>query len=211
MVKRVSAKLAKGLGAELQSNEDEISIFDYALEVILYSIIKLIVIIGSAYLLGLLEITMAYLVSFITLRRFGGGVHLSTYGRCLSIGLLSTIFCAKLADSISVGPEILLLMAIILLLVGCICIWCWVPAGTHKNRVAQVNQRMKRKMKTFMVLLFVLILIGVCCYYQYYNYALSMVLGGFISFYLITPMGYKTIYAIDNIINDKKERRKENA
>ena len=100
MVKVFSKRLAAGLGSRLQSDIDQIEVYAYGLELVLYAIIKVVVILGSAFILGILESTLYYLCSFILLRFFGGGVHLSTYGRCLAVGLISAVIVVKFVDGL---------------------------------------------------------------------------------------------------------------
>lgn len=210
MIKRVSLNLARSLGTSLQSNDREIEVYSYALEVLLCSTIKFMVIMGTAYLLGGADIAIFYLISFILLRRFGGGVHCSTYARCLMTGLLSTIFAVKLAESIFISLKIFLFLLFFLIGMGGICIFKWVPAGTQKHNVTQPQTRRQRKIKTAFAFIGICILSVFFYFCQYFSYAFSMILGGFFSFYLITPMGYKTIDIIENKFHITKEERREN-
>lgn len=204
MVKIISKNLASELGNRLQSTKEDMEVFAYGLEIIFCSAIKIILILGAAYLFGILNITLFYLMSVILLRHFGGGVHLSTYQRCLGIGLISTIFCAKLVDGIWIKPNMILWASIPLLILGCISILRWVPAGTSKKKINDRNDRLKQKIKTSLGLALIFVLIGFLYSNQYYYYALSMIFGGFVSFFLMSPIGYKTIYAIEIFINNIK-------
>jgi accessory gene regulator B len=204
MVKIISKTLAVELGNRLQSTKEDMDVYSYGLEIVLCSLIKIILILGSAYLLGILNITLFYLMSFILLRHFGGGVHLSTYKRCLAVGLISTIFCAKFVDGLWLEPNIILWVTIILLILGALCILKWVPAGTSKKMINDSVQRLKQKIKTSLVLTLILGIIGILYINKYYYYAFSMALGGFVSFFLMSPIGYKTIYAIEIFINNIK-------
>ncbi|WP_213818711.1 accessory gene regulator ArgB-like protein [Garciella nitratireducens] len=210
MIKRVSLNLARRLGTSLQSNDREIEVYSYALEVLLCSTIKFMVIMGTAYLLGGADIAIFYLISFILLRRFGGGVHCSTYARCLMTGLLSTIFAVKLAESIFISSKIFLFLLLFLIGMGGICIFKWVPAGTQKHNVTQPQTRRQRKIKTAFAFIGICILSVFFYFFQYFSYAFSMILGGFFSLYLITPIGYKTIDIIENKFHITKEERREN-
>lgn len=201
MVKTISQSLARSLEKSLQSNEIPVEVLAYGLEVLLCSSIKILVIMGAAYLLGIFNSTLFYLASFILIRRFGGGVHLSTYGRCLSTGLISTITCALIAHRVPVSPSLLLWLSMLLLLLGGISVFLWVPAGTHKKEISEISERRKLKCKTILIGILLFSMGVILSTYHYYNYALSMLFGGFMSFYLITPLGYKTIYAIENKIN----------
>lgn len=209
MVKTISQGLARSLERNLSSNKIPVEVLAYGLEILLCSSIKIIAIMTVAYLLGIFDITLFYLASFILIRRFGGGVHLSTYGRCLSAGLMSTIACALIVHRVLVSPTMLLWLSMFLSVLGGISIFLWVPAGTHKKEICGVSERRKLKWKTVLIGIFLFSIVAILSFYHYYNYALSMVLGGFMSFYLITPIGYKTIYAIEYIINAIQKEGRE--
>src|SRR5690554_3834037 len=98
MLKTISIHLANSLGRQLQSTPQEVEVFAYGLQVLLGSFVKLLVILGTAYILDTLHVTVFFLISFILLRRYGGGVHFSTYGRCLGFGLILSVFFGKLAN-----------------------------------------------------------------------------------------------------------------
>lgn len=204
MVKIISKTLASELGNRLHSSKEDMEVFAYGLEIVLCSCIKIILILGSAYLFGVFNITLFYLLSFILLRHYGGGVHLSTYKRCLCAGLISTIFCAKFVDGLWLEPNIILWLTFMLLILGSFCIFKWVPAGTSKKMINDSVQRLKQKIKTSLVLTLILVIIGLLYINKYYYYAFSMVLGGFVSFYLMSPLGYKTIYSIEILLNNRQ-------
>ncbi|CAH2213180.1 accessory gene regulator ArgB-like protein [Tepidibacter aestuarii] len=209
MIKKISQYIAALIGKELQNDKSKIDIYSYALEIIIGTILKLTLIILISFILGLLPTTLACLISFIIFRHFGGGVHLSTYNRCLTAGVITFLIMGKLAY-INIQINVLITIVIGTFLFGIYSIMKYIPAGTKKKRIIDKNQRLKRKQETFFMLFIWLIVIVILINYKLTAYAFSCVLGALNSFFFITPTGYWVFDTIDNIIDKNKRRWMKN-
>jgi accessory gene regulator B len=205
MLKVISDKIAQGLGSQLQATDERIEVFSYGLQIIIGAAFKLTTIIALSLLFGIHKEAVAYLIFFILFRRYGGGVHLSTYPRCLIIGTAMIIGFAKLA-TINIPVYTLITLVILAFSLGCYCTIKWVPAGTEKKAVTDESSRSKQKTKVFIILIIWLFCITFLINSQLINYAFATTLGVISSLYLILPLGYKTLKSLDCFLN-RIERR----
>ena len=187
------------MGNKLQADSDKIDIFRYGLEIILGGIVKFISVMMVSYVLGIFQTTMVCIISYILLRHFGGGVHLSTYYRCLTVGLIMFILLGKLATRQT--NIILLAIAICMVfLMGIYIVVRWVPAGADK-KVIDKSGKIKQKKNSLIML--ILLCLGNIMFIKFnlLNYALASVLGIMMSLFFITPLGYRVIIILDNMLN----------
>ncbi|WP_031514744.1 accessory gene regulator ArgB-like protein [Desulfofalx alkaliphila] len=204
MIKGVSDRIAQGLGEQLKVSNDQVEVYSYGLQIVIGATVKLTVILTLALILGILEVVLAYSLFFIFLRRYGGGVHLGTYSRCLVVGAAMILGLSKIA-TINISVNILIITAALALLLGCYATYKWVPAGTEKKVIRDVRLRRKQKVKVFIVIVIWLISLAFLIHANMLHYAFAATLGVLTGFFLITPLGYKVLQRIDIMLN-KLER-----
>lgn len=200
MVRQASERLACLLGEELNADSDRIDVLRYGLEIILGGIVKLLLTTLFSYVLGIFKTTMIFIIIYIPFRHFGGGVHLSTYYRCLTVGLTMFLLLGKLA-TLQVGSKFILWAIIIVFLLGVYILTKWVPARTDKKAIASKGERLSQKRKTFTILTLISIANIILVKFNFINYAFASTLGISLSLFFITPLGYRVMHALDDIIN----------
>lgn len=209
MVRQASEKLAQMLGAELQSDSDKIDIFRYALEIILGGLVKLILVALFSYMLGIVDTTIICILSYISIRHFGGGVHLSTYYRCMTVGLSMFLILGKLA-TVGIEPSLLLIILCFVYALGIYIIFKWVTAkACNKEQLHKIQQA--QKSKTLLLLSLWGIVQLFLIRYQLLNYAFASLLGILASLILISPVGYCVMQNLDNLLNKYRKDVAENA
>lgn len=199
MINSICLKIAEALGRKLVANDDQVAVYGYALEILLGTIIKLILIIVLSSLFDILNTTLVFLFTFAIFRWLGGGVHLSTYFRCLTFGLLLVLgmgYAATLpADKLFlIGLYLLSASAAVYVVIR------WIPAGTDKKQVFDTHKRLKQKKETLGALIVWSILVITCIFHNHYAYALAAILGSLWSFFFMVPMGYRFIGTVDSIL-----------
>ncbi|MEG6615970.1 accessory gene regulator B family protein [Peptococcaceae bacterium 1198_IL3148] len=204
MLKKVSDKIALSIGTQLQVDDDQVEIYSYGLQVFIGATLKLLVILSLSLILGIFKEVAVYLTFFILLRKCGGGVHLSTYAKCLSIGTVMILGFAKLA-TLNISTDLLIVLITIVFLGGCFCTVKWVPAGTEKKTVTDVISRKKQKAQVFILLIVWLICVVFLNSNQQIQYALAATLGVACSFFFISPLGYRIIKLLDKTLTIRKE------
>lgn len=200
MVKHLSTVLGANLGKQLAYDNPQIEILVYGLEITLETVIKLILLGLLAMLFGIGIPVLIVLISYSLFRTLGGGVHLSTFPRCLTVGTLLIIGLAKLS-TLPITKITFTICFIGTVLLGLLCIVMWVPADTEKKRITDPQVRNKQKQKLMVlsaiwaIAIFWLNSQGLIMYKQ------ALIFGAFAALLFITPVGYWLMKALDNALD----------
>lgn len=208
MTKKFSKKAANSLGNSLNGTNEDIEIWAYGLELLLNCTIKFVVIAGLATFFGILKPTMLSLITFAVFRHFGGGVHFSTYLRCLTFGVIKFLILGKISY-LNSGIFNHNLLFYITLFLGILTIIKWVPADSEIKPIKNEEDRRRQKVKTTMILIVWIVIIKILYRLDSIEYILPIVLGTFASFIFMTPFGYWLITSIDNVLNKTKAKHWE--
>ena len=198
MISAISKKLANSLGTTLMTSAEQIEIYAYGLEIILGAVIKLILILFLAFLLGTLDTTIILFAFFALFRCFGGGAHLSTYPRCLVFGVCLIVGLGYLAQTTISIHALIILSALSLALNIFTCIK-WVPAGTEKKYITEPFLRLRQKQKYFLVIIGWCLTLLLLIKLSLSTYGFAVLLGSFGAMLLILPSGYWLLNTIDNL------------
>ena len=158
-MQRISKALAQLLGYKLQADQDQIEIFAYSLEVLLGTVFEIFLIIFLAFLLNIPGTTIICLLVFSSIRFLGGGVHCSTYYKCLVTACLSLLCLGKLA-TLPLGQNVLSSAWLLTLLLSIYAIIRWIPAGTEKKVIRDETVRLRQKRKVSILLGIWLVIAG---------------------------------------------------
>lgn len=147
-------KLTKNIGKTLEKSEDELEIINYGLQVIILNILKVLLLLITAYILGILKYTALALFVFAILRTFASGVHAKTTLACITynyILFLGNVYLSKFtANNFFVILFIFILSLILILLYS--------PADTKERPITNKKLRKTLKIKsTIIVFLFFII------------------------------------------------------
>lgn len=199
LLKELSIKMAHNLGSKLQTYDD-IEVYAYGLEILLYSLINLIVLFSLAVVSNLLLPVLLVFIAWICFRIPGGGTHMTSYRHCLCTGVIAVLILARLSlinTPIYLQSVLLILTSFLAL----ICIILWVPAGTSKKQILTKENRTKQKRETTITFLLWFISIISLMILGYGQSALALVLGAFGGLYAITPVGYRSLGWLDHNIS----------
>jgi len=186
---------------QVQADENEIAVYAYGMEVFLNNFIELILLLLLAFFLDIFEPAVLVLAAFMAFRIPGGGVHLSTYVRCLLFSVTVILCLAKLSTIILVDTELLLCLILLTALLALITIIKWVPGDTEKKPLRDPELIKKQKLKTavsfllWLLLLFILLWQGYCFYIQ------ALLLGALGGLFWISPWGYRFINKLDYFLD----------
>lgn len=200
MIKSFSQKIAVTMGAQLQADRDRVEIFAYGLEIILGTFVQLTLLLLLSIIMDTFITTTICLIAFASLRYFGGGVHLSTYYRCLTVGVSLLLGLGKLA-TIEVNLGALIVTSVFALLLGVYIIFKWAPTGTEKKQIKDELIRLRQRKKALFVFTVWFVITMVLIKQESTANAFAAVLGTIGSLFLITPWGYGAVKALDNILN----------
>lgn len=201
-MKKLALKTAKIIGYQHMANEEQIEIYAYSLEIIFGSLLKIILLLFVSSLTNSLYTTIICTLTFVGIRYLGGGVHLSTYLRCLTGSLMILLILGK-AASFNVGLQLFLFIFLVVSSLGVYAIIRWVPAGTEEKIITDKLQRRKQKQKAMIFLLFCSLAVLACLYFDLPPIANAITYGLFAAIFLITPLGYTVINSIDKFLNNR--------
>jgi accessory gene regulator B len=200
MVTKLSYSLAEVIGKMLESDKDQISIYGYALEIIIGAAVKLICILTLAAFLNILAPAILVLICFAAFRLYAGGVHLSVFGRCLLMGTLIIIILSELAVRLSGWGITIPVLAIFTIMVGFIIIR-WAPAGTEKNPLIDPVKIHKRTVRLWILFIVWLLAMFTLEFYGNDIIALAMLFGGMGGIFMVTPIAYLVFHGLDRMFN----------
>lgn len=200
MLKQVSDLIGSSLARQLAFEAPQAEVLSYGMQIVLETVIKIAFLFFIAFLLGLEITTLVVFLAYCSTRTFGGGAHLSTYPRCLTIGCAMLIGFSLLSNTNFDAVVYYLLLAMLVIL-AVVCIVYWVPAGTEKKRVINPKVRLEQKVRlAFLCLLWTLAILYL--HQQGYQiYEQAAVAGILNAFLIITPWGYGLFRALDNTLD----------
>lgn len=200
MVKSLSTVLGMSLGKQLAYEEPQIEVLIYAWEVLLETLTKFLVLGLLALVLDIGIPVLMVFVSYSLFRSLGGGVHLSTFPRCLTVGTLLIIGMAELSTQpiTNLGFTICFVGTALL---GLLCIVMWVPADTEKKRITDPQVRYKQKQRVAVLALTWAVAILWFNYQGLMIYKQSLMFGALAALFFITPVGYRLMKALDNTLD----------
>lgn len=151
-------KLACHLGKYLTRvgliSEDDLEIYEYGIQCELEI---LIFILFSSYIAFMFEMPLEYLIFlliFMPIRSYTGGLHLKKYSTCLLCSLLTLVLVMTFAKYVTLSIQLTVFISTILLIV----LWIMPPVN-HKNREINAHEEYHLRVKLRRVLCVVAITI----------------------------------------------------
>ena len=128
-------------------NEEQLEIIQYGLEAIYITITKTIIVFIIAYLLGMLNQMIIFLLFYIVIRLFAFGFHAKNSIQCLIVST-SIFFGATYLCMLVKFP---IYIKILLCIINVLLINKWAPADTEKRPI--VSKKRRRVYKTLSTLI----------------------------------------------------------
>ncbi|MEE1281231.1 MAG: accessory gene regulator B family protein [Acutalibacteraceae bacterium] len=161
-------------------NEDK-ELYKYALSITISAVIHILTIIVLGITFSLVVESIVFYMCFIAIRKFAGGYHSKTAGRCYFLSvLLSVMLLIVLKLLICNMSSVINIITITVSLISVVCIWIMSPLDTENNPLSDkekvVYRRVARIISLLVFMMFIVFLI-----LGKYNIALSVGLGIFMS------------------------------
>ena len=206
-LRNTATEFADYLGSELNFDQQDIETVRYGIEIILGAFIKGLFIIVISYWIGIIPYVLAVLATSSILRLLSGGVHCSTYGRCLVLGTAMMVLTgwASLIISPYVRKDLLLLLITLAALTGLYFVRKYAPADNCNKRITKEAKRAKyKRLSLFFVIIWAagITFIILVCRQAPSTYSLVLAsIGGFVGqIFSLCPAGYRLISSIDNVL-----------
>lgn len=161
-------------------NEDR-ELYEYALSITISAVIHILTIVVLGIIFGLVVESIIFYLCFIAIRKFAGGYHAETAGKCYFFSvLLSVLLLLVLKLLVCNVSNIITIGVFSVGLISLICIWIMAPLDTKNNPLSDKEKtiygRITRCISLLVFIVFVILLV-----LNQYNIAFSMGFGIFIS------------------------------
>jgi len=194
-IKKWSYGCAKYLSQQLNDNHEKRSIYYFGIQVIIGSIVKLAILLATAFILGILKETLVILLFFIIFRMTAGGYHMDTYGKCMVVSMCIFLLTGLFVHYTFMYCKYLNIYALTILnivtfLIGLFCFYKWAPADTPNKPIKKKEKIRKLKRQSIIQLFITTAIVFILIYRNLYLYALAACMGTLVEIFNITPLGY---------------------
>ncbi|PKM47545.1 MAG: hypothetical protein CVV03_02705 [Firmicutes bacterium HGW-Firmicutes-8] len=206
-LRNTASEFAQYLGRELNFDQKDAETVRYGIEIILGAFIKGLFIIVISYWIGIIPYVLAVFATSSILRLLSGGVHCSTYGRCLVLGTAMMVLTgwASLIISPYVRKDLMLLLIMLTALTGLYFVKKYAPADNCNKSITKEAKRVRyKRLSLFFVITWTVVIafVIIICWESPSTYSLVLAsIGGFLGqIFSLCPAGYRLIGSIDNVL-----------
>jgi len=153
MIDKFCDYLTKKIRIESPEIDDErAEVINYGVHLIVGEIPKFFIIMGVAYLLGVLDLTILAYFLVLPYRGFSGGFHLKTHIGCI-IGSIA-FFCGigLLGKYLILDTIVKYIVTLCIWLFGMIMVKLYAPADTENVPIISKSERKKKRMLSYIAL-----------------------------------------------------------
>jgi accessory gene regulator B len=204
----VSEQFAAYLARELDSDQRQELRMAYGLEILLGEIVKLIIIISSAWILGILPQVLTITISAGILRLASGGEHCSAYYRCLVGGTIWFLLLGWGVYSLNtiLSPPVISVNAGLLFFISLAIIFKYAPGETENKPINGEAEREKfKKWSVSIMLAYGLMLVLLSNSAVLGSFVLPMAVGIMAQAFTVSPAGYDFLHFIDRVLDFSKD------
>ncbi len=194
MLNSLSEHIADFLLRQKCFEEEMLPVYVYGIKVFLSSVIGVALVLITSCILGAFESGFLFLLTFIILRQFTGGLHCNSYIACNITTVLTFVLALILKHFVVMVPYsnyILCLMMIVSIIITSI----FAPVS-HPNKEIEAKDRMKFRFISLGILLIHIVITVICSNW-------------FSTEIIVTTDFLSGVYIIIGLIKNNKERRKQ--
>lgn len=169
-------------------NDEKAEVLNYGLQNLIGEVPKAFIMIGIAYLLNILPITLLTILLLIPYRATSGGFHLKTHLGCIVSTNLFYCGTAFIAKNIVLSQEMKYIVVPLIWIFGIIMIKLYAPADTENVPILRKKERKQKQIASYLILTIALIIAMLIP-----NPVISniIIVGYFIQTCMITRIAYK--------------------
>ncbi len=191
-VQKWSYSCARHLALALNENHNKRSVYYYGFYIVFGTLVKGIILISTASLLGILVPSLLIVLVLSSLRLVAGGYHFDTYGKCLLVSLI-LIVIAALITQYTYTYWNTALIAVFLLLVFSVSFYMlrkYAPKDTPTKPITDPEAIKRFKMLSIVYLGMLLIISCILLMYNLKMHILAISFGLLFEIFSITPAGH---------------------
>lgn len=202
-IHNIAVRWAAGLAQELGSDQREQNRMAYGLELLLGEIVKWIVLLSLAGIMGLWREVIIITVSASILRLASGGEHCNEYYRCMVGGTIWFLLLGWIVRygnmSITVGS--LLVIAGISFASAFILLALYAPGDTENKPINTNAERTKfKRLSLILVVVYLIAMIGTALAEAVQFVCLPVAVGMLAQVFTVTPLGYRFLHWVDRVL-----------
>ncbi len=114
-------------------------VYAYAIEKFLAAIVNIVLLTAAAILFGITRETVVFILYYMPLRKYAGGIHAETRTKCIMISLLLMVLFIKLS-SIIILSDYWKISAVIIILGVLLAVFRFAPVDTENKRLSPENR-----------------------------------------------------------------------
>ena len=153
MVDKICDYLTNKIQKEDQEIDDErAEIINYGIHLIVGEIPKFFIIMGIAYLLGVLDLTVIAFFLILPFRAASGGFHLKTHIGCIVGSVIFFCGVGILGKYLILEGIVKYIITAIIWLFGMIMVKLYAPADTENVPIISKKERKKKKILSYIIL-----------------------------------------------------------
>lgn len=207
-VNKLSYSCAGKLAAAMNENHQKRSVYYFSFQIIFGALVKNIVLISLALLLGALVPALVCSAVFVSIRMLAGGYHMDTYGKCLFISIAMFMVAAVTAQYTFPywNPVSLALLITATLIYGLYILVRYAPKDTPHKPITDPVEIRKFKILSVLCLIVLIISATVLAASELKLLAMSICFGCILELFSISPLGNNFFDLVKNKITFKKGR-----
>ncbi len=211
-IQRWSYGCANHLATVMNENHNKRSIYYYGFFIIFGALVKGIIMISIAAILGILVPMLVIVFTFSSLRMIAGGYHMDTFGKCLFVSMTLFVIAALIANYTYQYWTILHIISLIILtfITGLYILIKYAPKDTPNKPITDPIQIQKYK-KLSIIYLFIWLMINILLAALSLNmYVIALSFGVLLELFAVSPTGHKFFDIIKNGLNYKIKKSNSN-
>ena len=192
-VQKWSYACANHFASVMNETHQKRAVYYYGLYIVIGTLIKGVILVASALLLGTLLPSLLIVFIFGTMRMLAGGYHMDTYGKCLFVSLVLYITLGLITQYTYqywnyVHIKILIAATFIS---GLYVLVRYAPKDTPNKPITDPQQIRKYKILSLIYLLVWLIVSIMLAIFELNMYVIALSFGILLELFAITPTGHR--------------------
>ncbi|MDE5984715.1 MAG: accessory gene regulator B family protein [Eubacterium sp.] len=162
MINNFAERLTKKLLSSGTITEDDSELYTYGLFILISQMMFFIITAIFGLLLGCLLESIIFYVSFQFIRKYAGGYHASSEGRCelmSTLSILASIVVIRLSKQFDFQMVLLIAAAIC-----AVCIFCFCPLDTPEKPLSDKEFKHFRKISLIILLVIITVIVISYCF-----------------------------------------------
>jgi len=210
-VRKWSYACAAHVASVRNDNHEKRAVYYYGFFIIIGALVKGIIMLSIALLLGVLVPTIVVILTFGSLRMFAGGHHMDSYEKCLFVSAIFYLLTALIAKYTYIYWNSTSIIALISLtfIFGLYSIIRYAPKDNPNKRITEPDKIKMYKRLSAIYLLVWLIITSILANLNLYLFVICMCLAVIQELFSVTPAGYSLFEKIKIALDAKKPKTKQ--